>query len=158
MQAICTSLQTDNHTNTSSQTKQQCQSAVVIWCENEYDIPETSYSLMQEKLSKCSCCSLVMTFCRYLILRCCGDMYTSRSHPIIIRLHCYACHNISIAWHLPSVLWHCWLGITKSIRPVKIEWCVSVVICLERGADCLHVVQHSSWCHCIPKPYHLLPF
>ena len=22
----------------------------------------------------------------------------------------------------PSVLWHCWLGVRKSIRPVKIEW------------------------------------
>ena len=30
----------------------------------------------------------------------------------------------------------------RSIRPVKIEWRgVCVVICLERGADCLHMVQ-----------------
>ena len=43
---------------------------------------------------------------------------------------------------LPSVLWHCWLGIRKSIRPVKIEWwSVGVVICLQQGADCLHMVQ-----------------
>jgi len=43
---------------------------------------------------------------------------------------------------VPSVLWHCWLGIRKSIRPVKIEWWgVGVVICLERGADRLHMVQ-----------------
>ena len=43
---------------------------------------------------------------------------------------------------LPSVLWHCWLGARKSIQPVKIKWCgVGVVICLERGADCLHMVQ-----------------
>ena len=42
----------------------------------------------------------------------------------------------------PWVLLHCWLGVRKSIRPVKIEWWgVSVVICLERGADCLHMVQ-----------------
>jgi len=34
--------------------------------------------------------------------------------------------------HLPSVLRHCWLGIRKSIRPVKIElWGVGVVICLK---------------------------
>ena len=34
------------------------------------------------------------------------------------------------------------LGIMESIRHVKIEWWgVGVVICLERGADCLHVVQ-----------------
>ena len=34
----------------------------------------------------------------------------------------------------PSVLWHCWLGIRKSIQPVKIEmgcWCgyLSVAMC-----------------------------
>ena len=35
-----------------------------------------------------------------------------------------------------------WLGVRKSIRPVKIErWDVGVVICLERGAYCLRVVQ-----------------
>ena len=40
------------------------------------------------------------------------------------------------------MLWHCWLGVRKSIRPVKIErWAVGVVISLERGADCLHMVQ-----------------
>jgi len=39
----------------------------------------------------------------------------------------------------PSVLWHCWLGVRKSIRPVKIGWWgVGVVICLEWDADCLH--------------------
>jgi len=37
---------------------------------------------------------------------------------------------------------HCWLGIRKSIRPVKIEWWgIGVVICLERGANDLHVVE-----------------
>ena len=37
---------------------------------------------------------------------------------------------------LPSVLWRCWLGIRKSIQPLKIEWRgVGEVICLERGAD-----------------------
>ena len=44
--------------------------------------------------------------------------------------------------NLPSVLWHCWFGARKSIRPVKIEWwSVGVVTCLEWGADCLHMVQ-----------------
>ena len=45
---------------------------------------------------------------------------------------------------LPSVLWRCWLGSRKSIRPVKKLSCgvlaVGVVICLARGAD-LHMVQ-----------------
>ena len=43
---------------------------------------------------------------------------------------------------LPSVLWHFSLGIRMSIRPVRIEWWeVGVGICLEWGADCLHMVQ-----------------
>ena len=34
------------------------------------------------------------------------------------------------------------LGVRKSIWPVKIEWWgVGVVVCLKRGADCLHMVQ-----------------
>jgi len=57
----------------------------------------------------------------------------------------YSCSSFSAVsgeMHVPSVLWHCWLGIRKSIQPVKIEWWgVGVVICLERGADCLHMVQ-----------------
>ena len=55
--------------------------------------------------------------------------------------------------HLPSVLWHCWLGIRKNIEPVKIDWWGSgMVISLERGANNLHVVQ------LMPLPPHqLLP-
>jgi len=46
------------------------------------------------------------------------------------------------AKHCPSVLWHYWLGVKKSVQPGKIEWWgVGVVICLERAADCLHIVQ-----------------
>ena len=42
----------------------------------------------------------------------------------------------------PSVIWHSWLCVRKSIRRLKIErWCVDAVICLERGADCLYMVQ-----------------
>jgi len=37
---------------------------------------------------------------------------------------------------IPSVLWRCWLGGRKGIRPVKSEWWIAgMVICLERGAD-----------------------
>ena len=49
-------------------------------------------------------------------------------------------NGCSIRWTLClPVLWHCWLGVQKSIRPVKIEWWgVDEVICLEQGADCLY--------------------
>jgi len=45
-------------------------------------------------------------------------------------------------WYLPSVLWHCWLGDRKGIRPAKKTelWGAGVAICLERGAD-LHMAQ-----------------
>jgi len=40
-----------------------------------------------------------------------------------------------------SVLWRCWLGGRKGIRPVKTEpWGAGMVISLERGAD-LHMAQ-----------------
>ena len=39
------------------------------------------------------------------------------------------------------MLWRCWLGGRKGIRPVKTEWWgAGVVICLEQGAD-LHTAQ-----------------
>jgi len=39
------------------------------------------------------------------------------------------------------VLWRCWLGGRKGIRPVKTEWWgAGVVVCLELGAD-LHMAQ-----------------
>jgi len=42
---------------------------------------------------------------------------------------------------LPSVLWHCWLGDRKGIRPVKNEqWGAGMVVCLVRGAG-LHMAQ-----------------
>jgi len=56
------------------------------------------------------------------------------------------------------VLWQCWLGVRKSNRPVKIEWWgVGVVICLERGADCLQFVYGPAEATASQYPHHLLP-
>ena len=50
------------------------------------------------------------------------------------------------------MLWYCWLDVRKSIQRVKIEWWgVGVVICLERGADCLHMVQLMPLCPKTPS-------
>jgi len=58
----------------------------------------------------------------------------------------------SISGSVPSVLWHCQLGTTKSIWHVKIEWRgVGVVICMKRRVDCLHIVQLH------PQNHNLLP-
>jgi len=57
-----------------------------------------------------------------------------------IWLHCFCYQYFNI--YLPTVLWQCWLGVRKSIQSVKIEsWGIGVVICLQHGADCLHMVQ-----------------
>jgi len=45
-------------------------------------------------------------------------------------------------YFLPSVLPRCWLGGMKGIRPVKTEWWgTGMVICMECGANDLHMVQ-----------------
>ena len=49
---------------------------------------------------------------------------------------------LAVTCKMPSVLWNCWLGVSKSIQPVKVDWWgVVMIICLKRGADCLHIVQ-----------------
>ena len=49
---------------------------------------------------------------------------------------------LALMGDLPPVHWRCWLGGRKGIEPVKTEWWgAGVVICLERGADCLHMAQ-----------------
>ena len=58
-----------------------------------------------------------------------------------------------IIWQVPpSVLWRCWLGGRKGIRPVKKTdwWGAGVVICLERGAD-LHMAQLPLTVSCFSK-------
>jgi len=71
----------------------------------------------------------------------CGRQAQSRATCLILftakfqfTIYCWCCYK-------PSVLWRCWLGGRKGIRPVKTEWWgASMVICLERGAD-LHTAQ-----------------
>ena len=58
--------------------------------------------------------------------------------------------------HMPSVIWHCWLGVRKSIWSVK-NWSGGVLVWLSVWCKVQIVCIWSSWCHCIPKPHHLLP-
>jgi len=53
----------------------------------------------------------------------------------------FGCWHLPLVLWLPSVLWRCWLGDRKGIRPVKTEWWgAGMVNCMERGAD-LHMTQ-----------------
>jgi len=73
--------------------------------------------------------------------------------PVVVKSHwirllgCIGIQFINIRYYLqccfvPWVLWYCWLGASKSSRSVKIEWWgADVVISLELGAGCLHMVQ-----------------
>ena len=66
----------------------------------------------------------------------CGSLYCSH-----IDFCVYYKFNRPTYAVMPSVLWRCWLGGRKGIRPVKTEWWgAGVVICLERGAK-LHMAQ-----------------
>ena len=65
---------------------------------------------------------------------------------VFLHLSPDVCNNIVnalISVTMPAVLWHCWLGGRKGIRPVKNwakRWGAGMVICLQRGAD-LHMAQ-----------------
>jgi len=64
--------------------------------------------------------------------------YSATSHYYVA--YCYRLN--SMVYLLLSVLWRCWLGCRKGIRPIKTEWWgTGVVICLERDASDLHTVQ-----------------
>ena len=78
------------------------------------------------------------------------SLYLYRYHTLWFNGHCpnYAgfasccCLPPFALYLLPSVLWYYWLGIKKSIRPLKNEWWgAGMVICLKRGSNELLVIQ-----------------
>ena len=64
--------------------------------------------------------------------------------------HCYCCwRTLPLrVWmmFLPSVLWHCWLGSRKGIRPVKNLSC-GVLAWLSVWSE-MQACIWPSWCHC----------
>ena len=89
------------------------------------------------------------------------DGYTQLyAHTYEQFLQLTVCLGLVFVCLLPSVLQHCWLGVRKSIWPVKSGWGVDVVFCLHRGANDLHIVQlmtlppHQVWktAHVTPVP------
>jgi len=81
---------------------------------------------------------------------------TWQTHDIWTLYHvCYTAEGNSVLMciKLPSVLWHCWMGVTKSICPVKMWmmrcWCghLSGLRC---SANDMHMVQ------LMPLPPHRL--
>jgi len=97
-------------------------------CCDFYVLPITqTLSLWMHAWTECALCPVCSRHCKSLLF--------------ILAVNVWFPISIEYTF-LPTALWHCWLGIRKSIWSVKIEWWgVGVVICLEQGADCLHMVQ-----------------
>ena len=57
-----------------------------------------------------------------------------------------------VGWDLTAlpVLWHCWLGTRKSIRPAK-KLSDDVLVWLSVWSEVQIVCIWSGWCHCIPS-------
>ena len=75
-----------------------------------------------------------------------ANMYQIRFRLGLRPRHCWGELIYSTPLYLlagPSVLWRCWLGSRRVIRPVKnwvVGWGAGMVICLKRGAD-LYIAQ-----------------
>jgi len=89
----------------------------------------------------------VTTTHAHMLLLACMPTLPNVLQLAIETIHSTACKYITLIsylvfFSLPSVLWRCRLGLRNSTRPVKMEWWgVDVVFCLERGVDCLHMIQ-----------------
>jgi len=51
------------------------------------------------------------------------------------QLSCVFIKSLCVISLMPSVLWHCWLGVRKSIRPVNIEWSDEVCVVADATAS-----------------------
>jgi len=105
---------------------------------------------------------MVLLFCRILCIL---------FEVVVLRYHCYSAYSLFgisyfLQWPsehstvslsllsflskgiitLPSVLWHCWLGGRKSIRPVK-NWVVGVLSWLSVWSE-VQTYIWPSWRHC----------
>ena len=74
------------------------------------------------------------------------DYYVVRNRTIICFTVLFTVLKTSTK---PSVLWHCWLGVRKSIWPVKSD---EVLVWLSVWSKVQIVCILSSWCHCIQNP------
>jgi len=59
---------------------------------------------------------------------------------------------VSTEMYVPSVHWHCWLGIRKSVWPVK-KLSNEVQAWLSICSEVQVIWIWSSWCHCRPSSF-----
>jgi len=73
------------------------------------------------------------------------------SPPTALRENLWKKFREVFTCQMPSVLWRCWLGGRTGIGPVTTEWWgTGMVMCLDQGANHLHMVQ------LMPLPLHHL--
>ena len=110
------------------------QHCVCVWTLSSAVV--TSHSII------CSVCVVLhwsCSHCCFLLIA--GIIFSRPSNLCFFQVHVFIPLN-GWAKVMPSVLWRCWLGGRKGIRPVKTEWRgTGMVICLEQGANDLHMVQ-----------------
>jgi len=133
MQTVCTSLQTDDHTNTSS---------FSFYRPGAFPDAQPTVSKQWRETLKGKLLNLHVTIAHSFTPSKFHCKYPRSVSDSERQCSLYAClHNTDLCWGLPLVLWRCWLGGRKGTRPVKTEWWgAGMVIFLERGAD-LHMVQ-----------------
>jgi len=93
--------------------------------------------------------SLVVHACRKLTWRSCCTFQTD---AMMVIIHCMLQLVFDHVVHLslqPSVLWHCWLGVRKSIQPIKNPsnyWSGAGMLSLWSKVQITCI--WSSWCYC----------
>ena len=101
---------------------------------------------MKAKVPKV-CMAVVSTITRHV-----GSKTLHQQNPPVLSWRCFA-----FAF-LPSVLWHCWLGVRKSIRPPACKNLVLRCCCgYLSEARCRLFAYGPADATAIPKPHHLLP-
>jgi len=76
--------------------------------------------------------------------------FSSESELAVHRLGIFCwLHYSRLQCFLPSVLWHCWLGVRKSIQHVK-KLSDEVLAWLSVCSEMVMICIWSSWCHCHP--------
>ena len=127
---VCTSLQTDNHASTyrsvfyrpdalpATQPK-----ASKRWRQKHWRQTTLSLYFNLESLT-------------------CWEIWSLHTWLMYLYSLCSLYNSLVKFWIVPSVLWRCWLGGRKGIRPVKnLEWSgTGMDICLERDTD-MHMAQ-----------------
>jgi len=81
---------------------------------------------------------------QYAISLCCSFWFCCRQE----RGH-HVEHLLTYYWRKPSLLWHCWLGLRKSIWAVK-KMSDKVLAWLSVWSEVQVICIWSSWCHCHP--------